>query len=247
MSGPLPKEFPNTPDFALPFPSTPLLTGGAAFYLIINLSAGGTSGWFPDGVGDKPWYDTSSSESPTCSYLGRTYFSDPFVLQPRSTSSHWHKTPGRAHGPAMSTSVHSACKLPYHSPATNGSNGSTICDSHLTPSPPVTPLRCGNSGGARASVHLRTCHLVAAFLLPLDYPSVYVPRFRPPGVCLSNLIGERTILLFPRYTHHSLSSTLICPISTTLDPDYSAAPGRTPFSSPCNSLSARDVLVRCTR
>lgn len=31
------------------------------FYLIINLSAGGTSGWFPDGVGDKPWYDNSDT------------------------------------------------------------------------------------------------------------------------------------------------------------------------------------------
>ncbi|KAF8911326.1 concanavalin A-like lectin/glucanase domain-containing protein [Mucidula mucida] len=31
------------------------------FYLIINVAAGGTSGWFPDGVGDKPWHDGSSS------------------------------------------------------------------------------------------------------------------------------------------------------------------------------------------
>lgn len=30
-----------------------------AFYLIINLSAGGTSGWFPDNVGGKPWIDAS--------------------------------------------------------------------------------------------------------------------------------------------------------------------------------------------
>ncbi|KAF5339550.1 hypothetical protein D9611_011422 [Ephemerocybe angulata] len=29
------------------------------FYLIINLAAGGTSGWFPDDEGGKPWYDTS--------------------------------------------------------------------------------------------------------------------------------------------------------------------------------------------
>ena len=31
------------------------------FYLIINLAAGGTSGWFPDDVGGKPWYDGSAS------------------------------------------------------------------------------------------------------------------------------------------------------------------------------------------
>ncbi|KAG7444283.1 concanavalin A-like lectin/glucanase [Guyanagaster necrorhizus] len=29
------------------------------FYLIINVAVGGTSGWFPDSVGDKPWYDGS--------------------------------------------------------------------------------------------------------------------------------------------------------------------------------------------
>jgi len=52
------------------------LIDGAAFYLIINLSAGGTSGWFPDGVGDKPWYDTSSSKFATRSFLGWTYFPD---------------------------------------------------------------------------------------------------------------------------------------------------------------------------
>ncbi|TFK47356.1 concanavalin A-like lectin/glucanase [Heliocybe sulcata] len=32
-----------------------------SFYLIIDLAAGGTSGWFPDNVGDKPWYDASST------------------------------------------------------------------------------------------------------------------------------------------------------------------------------------------
>lgn len=31
------------------------------FYLIINLAAGGTSGWFPDGYGNKPWYDGSAT------------------------------------------------------------------------------------------------------------------------------------------------------------------------------------------
>lgn len=32
------------------------------FYLIIDLAVGGTSGWFPDGVGGKPWFDKSGSE-----------------------------------------------------------------------------------------------------------------------------------------------------------------------------------------
>lgn len=30
---------------------------GLAFYLIIDLAVGGTSGWFPDNVGGKPWFD----------------------------------------------------------------------------------------------------------------------------------------------------------------------------------------------
>jgi beta-glucanase (GH16 family) len=29
------------------------------FYLIMDLAVGGTSGWFPDGVGNKPWFDAS--------------------------------------------------------------------------------------------------------------------------------------------------------------------------------------------
>jgi len=29
------------------------------FYLIIDLAVGGTSGWFPDKVGNKPWFDGS--------------------------------------------------------------------------------------------------------------------------------------------------------------------------------------------
>lgn len=31
------------------------------FYLILDLAAGGTSGWFPDNVGGKPWLDNSES------------------------------------------------------------------------------------------------------------------------------------------------------------------------------------------
>ena len=29
------------------------------FYLIMNVAVGGTNGWFPDNVGDKPWLDKS--------------------------------------------------------------------------------------------------------------------------------------------------------------------------------------------
>ncbi|KAI9459526.1 glycoside hydrolase family 16 protein [Boletus coccyginus] len=31
------------------------------FYLILDLAVGGTSGWFPDNVGDKPWLDGSNT------------------------------------------------------------------------------------------------------------------------------------------------------------------------------------------
>jgi beta-glucanase (GH16 family) len=33
------------------------------FYLIIDLAVGGTSGWFPDGVAGKPWYDNSGASA----------------------------------------------------------------------------------------------------------------------------------------------------------------------------------------
>ena len=49
-------------------PLTKFLTY-VAFYLIINLSAGGTSGWFPDNVGGKPWIDAS-----LCTYLRSPLF-----------------------------------------------------------------------------------------------------------------------------------------------------------------------------
>ena len=32
------------------------------FFLILDLAVGGTSGWFPDGVGNKPWFDTSGDD-----------------------------------------------------------------------------------------------------------------------------------------------------------------------------------------
>jgi len=32
-----------------------------AFYLILDLAVGGTSGWFPDNQGNKPWFDGSAS------------------------------------------------------------------------------------------------------------------------------------------------------------------------------------------
>jgi hypothetical protein len=31
------------------------------FYLILNVAAGGTNGWFPDNAGGKPWLDQSAS------------------------------------------------------------------------------------------------------------------------------------------------------------------------------------------
>ncbi|OSD04758.1 glycoside hydrolase family 16 protein [Trametes coccinea BRFM310] len=31
------------------------------FYLIMNVAVGGTNGWFPEGVGDKPWVDASKT------------------------------------------------------------------------------------------------------------------------------------------------------------------------------------------
>ncbi|KAI6129299.1 glycoside hydrolase family 16 protein [Pisolithus croceorrhizus] len=33
----------------------------SSFYLVIDLAAGGTSGWFPDNVGNKPWLDGSAT------------------------------------------------------------------------------------------------------------------------------------------------------------------------------------------
>lgn len=32
-----------------------------AFYLIINVAAGGANGFFPDNVGGKPWLDSSTT------------------------------------------------------------------------------------------------------------------------------------------------------------------------------------------
>ena len=34
------------------------------FYLVMNVAVGGTNGWFPDGIGNKPWIDASDSEYP---------------------------------------------------------------------------------------------------------------------------------------------------------------------------------------
>jgi len=31
------------------------------FFIIINLAVGGTAGYFPDGVGGKPWQDSNSN------------------------------------------------------------------------------------------------------------------------------------------------------------------------------------------
>ncbi|KZV74223.1 glycoside hydrolase family 16 protein [Peniophora sp. CONT] len=40
---------------------SPMAPFDTEFYLIMNVAAGGTSGWFPDGVSDKPWIDGSST------------------------------------------------------------------------------------------------------------------------------------------------------------------------------------------
>jgi hypothetical protein len=48
-------------DLLFPSTSEPDATFVIEFYLVIDLAVGGTSGWFPDDVGGKPWYDSSAS------------------------------------------------------------------------------------------------------------------------------------------------------------------------------------------
>ena len=43
----------SNPDWNAPFDQE--------FYLVIDLAVGGTSGWFPDGVGGKMWFDGSAT------------------------------------------------------------------------------------------------------------------------------------------------------------------------------------------
>jgi hypothetical protein len=38
-----------------------LIGSSTAFYLILSLAVGGTNGWFPDKVGNKPWLDGSTT------------------------------------------------------------------------------------------------------------------------------------------------------------------------------------------
>ena len=40
-------------------PSMSDLADVLAFYLILNVAVGGTNGFFPDNVGQKPWLDSS--------------------------------------------------------------------------------------------------------------------------------------------------------------------------------------------
>ena len=56
--------------------------GGAAsapfdqeFFLILDLAVGGTSGWFPDGVGDKPWIDDSDTAMRSFAEAQNTWYS----------------------------------------------------------------------------------------------------------------------------------------------------------------------------
>ena len=56
-------EFGNWSDSGL---DNPWISGGQnapfdqEFYLIMNLAVGGINGYFPDGVGNKPWNDTNN-------------------------------------------------------------------------------------------------------------------------------------------------------------------------------------------
>jgi len=45
------------------------------FYLIIDLAVGGTSGWFPDGVGGKMWLDSSDIAMTNFAYAQSDWFS----------------------------------------------------------------------------------------------------------------------------------------------------------------------------
>ena len=42
--------------------SNNMLINRSAFFLIMNVAVGGTNGWFPDNLGDKPWLDQSDCE-----------------------------------------------------------------------------------------------------------------------------------------------------------------------------------------
>lgn len=53
---------------------------GTAFYLILNVAVGGTSGWFPDGFGGKPWLDGSLS---MCYVLSPLQHSHPSLVPSR--------------------------------------------------------------------------------------------------------------------------------------------------------------------
>jgi hypothetical protein len=46
-----------------------------AFYLIMNVAVGGTNGWFPDDVGNKPWVDQSSSAMRDFAFHQNDWFS----------------------------------------------------------------------------------------------------------------------------------------------------------------------------
>ncbi|OBZ73352.1 Beta-1,3-glucan-binding protein [Grifola frondosa] len=45
------------------------------FYLIMNVAVGGTNGWFPDGVGDKPWLDGSLTAMTDFAHLQSEWYS----------------------------------------------------------------------------------------------------------------------------------------------------------------------------
>ncbi|KAF8577757.1 glycoside hydrolase family 16 protein [Ramaria rubella] len=44
------------------------------FYLILNVAVGGTNGWFPDGVGNKPWVDQSATAMRDFAFSQSTWY-----------------------------------------------------------------------------------------------------------------------------------------------------------------------------
>lgn len=44
-----------------PWPNAPNAPFDKPFFLILNVAVGGTNGYFPDGVGGKPWVDAGDA------------------------------------------------------------------------------------------------------------------------------------------------------------------------------------------
>jgi len=61
----------------------------SAFYLILNVAVGGTNGWFPDGSGQKPWFDGSNSKSATCDLLHLSFLIVMLMIIPAAMGDFW--------------------------------------------------------------------------------------------------------------------------------------------------------------